>query len=492
MLKKCFLLCCLGFLACAPRKTLGADLPKAGPLFDEFDLTLAPGQRMEAAGPLFYSEEKDTERTWALPPWFSHTKDAGTDSEEYDFVYPLLTYDRYGAQYRWQLGQLLSWSGGPTQNESARNRFSLFPLYFQQRSSDPSQDYTALLPFYGHLKNRFFHDEIFFVMFPFYAQTRKKDVVTDNYLYPFFHLRHGDRLNGWQFWPLVGREHKEVTMQTNGFNEVETIGGHDKFFVLWPFFFNQTTGLGTSNVIWQQASLPTFYLQRSPPRDQTTVLWPFFSYINDREKKYREWEAPWPFFVLARGEGKTTTRFWPLFSHAHSPTLESDFYLWPIYKYNRVHSDPLDRHRTRILFFLYSDVAQKNTETGATQRRVDFWPLFTYHREFGGASRLQIAAVLEPFLPNNKSIERDYSPLWSFWRSEKNPTTGAASQSLLWNLYRHETLPASKKCSLLCGLFRYQSDAEGKRLRLFHFPAGKAKATAQIGAQLKKQTELKD
>jgi len=29
-------------------------------------------------------------------------------------------------------------------------------------------------------------------------------------------------------------------------------------------------------------------------------------------------------------------------------------------------------------------------------------------------------------------------------------------------------------------------------LRLFHFPAGKAKATAQIGAQLKKQTELKD
>ncbi len=160
------------------------------------------------------------------------------------------------------------------------------------------------------------------------------------------------------------------------------------------------------------------------------MLWPFFSYINDREKKYREWEAPWPFFVLARGEGKTTTRFWPLFSHAHSPTLESDFYLWPIYKYNRVHSDPLDRHRTRILFFLYSDVTQKNTETGATQRRVDFWPLFTYHREFGGASRLQIAAVLEPFLPNNKSIERDYSPLWSFWRSEKNPTTGGRRQPI--------------------------------------------------------------
>ena len=43
-----------------------------------------------------------------------------------------------------------------------------------------------------------FRDEIFFVMFPIYSQTRKKDVVTDNYLYPFFHLRHGDGLHGWQ------------------------------------------------------------------------------------------------------------------------------------------------------------------------------------------------------------------------------------------------------------------------------------------------------
>src|SRR6266404_5073648 len=385
-------LCCWGLAAEALSE--GSDLWNAGPLYDRFDLTLAPGHRTEALGPLFYSEEKETQWTWATPPLFSCTQDPGTESKEYDVLYPLLSYDRYGEQYRWHFLQILSWAGGPTQTESFRDRFDLFPLYFQQRSSDPSQDYTAVFPIYGDIKNRLFRDDIFFILFPCYSQTRKKDVVTDNYLYPFFHLRHGDALNGWQFWPLVGREHKEVTMQTNGFNEVETIGGHDKFFVLWPFFFNQTTGLGTSKVIWQQASLPTFHLQRSPQRDQTTVLWPFFSYINDREKKYREWEAPWPFFVLARGEGKTTTRFWPLFSHAHSSTLESDFYLWPIYKYNRVHSDPLDRHRTRILFFLYSDVAQKNTETGAAQRRVDFWPLFTYHRDFDGSSRLQIAAVV--------------------------------------------------------------------------------------------------
>ena len=39
--------------------------------------------------------------------------------------------------------------------------------------------------------------------------------------------------------------------------------------------------------------------------------------------KYREWDAPWPLIVFARGEGKTTTRVWPLYSRAHNATLES-------------------------------------------------------------------------------------------------------------------------------------------------------------------------
>ncbi|PYJ07755.1 MAG: hypothetical protein DME25_03105 [Verrucomicrobia bacterium] len=448
----------------------------ASPLFDDFDLTLAPGHRAEALGPLFYEEQKETQQTWAIPPLLSHTLDPATDSEEFDFAYPLFTYDRYGEQYRWQIFQLLNHSGGPTQLETARDRFSLFPFYFQQRSSDPSQNYTAVLPFYGHLKNRFFRDEIFFVLFPVFGETRKKDVVTDNYLYPFFHLRHGEGLSGWQFWPVVGHERKEVTTQTNILDEVEVIGGHDSRFVLWPFYMQRISGLGTTNQVWQQASLPAYDLVRSPARDQTTILWPFFSRIDDREKKYREWELPWPFVVLARGEGKTTTRFFPLFSRAHNPTTQSDFYLWPVYKYNRFQSEPLDRQRTRILFFLYSDLIEKNTQNGTARRRTDFWPLFTHHREYNGQSRWQALALLEPFLPNHKSIERDYSPVWSIWRAESDPKTGAASQSLLWNLYRRDVTPASQKCSLLFGLFHYQSDTTGKRLRLFYIPVARSKA----------------
>jgi hypothetical protein len=447
-----------------------ADWLHVGPLFDDYDLTLEPGHRTEALGPLFYSEEKDTRKTWALPPLLSHFQDPATDSTEFDFAYPVITYRRYGTESRLQFVQLLSFTGGQAQPEQNSRRITLFPFYFQQRSADPDRNYTAAFPFYGHIENRLFRDEIFFVMFPLYGQTRKGDVVTDNYLYPFFHLRHGEALSGWQFWPLTGYEHKDVTTRTNGFGETEIIGGHDNRFVLWPFFFKQKAGVGTDNPQTQQMLLPFYSFLRSPRRDSTTVLWPLITHVTDREQKYRAWETPWPLIVFARGEGNTTSRVWPFFSHAQNTNLESDWYLWPVYKFNRVHADALDRKRTRILMFLYSDTIQKNTETGAAQRRRDFWPFFTHWRDFNGSSRLQVLSILEPFLPNSKSVERDYSPVWSIWRSENNPRTGAASQSLLWNLCRRDTAPASKKCSLLFGLFQYQSNIEGKRVRLFYVP----------------------
>ena len=219
------------------------------------------GQRTEAAGPFFYDQRKNSEKTWAVPPLLSYDADPATESKEFDLLYPVLTYERYGMEYRWQLGQLLSFSGGQDPDDSTAKRFTLFPVYFQQRSSNPDENYTALFPLYGRLQNRLFRDEIFFVLFPIYGESRKRDVVTDNYLYPFFHLRHGEGLQGWQFWPLIGSEHKDVTTKTNGFGETEINGGHDKFFALWPVHFRQNNGIGTDN---PEKFRATAALQRAP------------------------------------------------------------------------------------------------------------------------------------------------------------------------------------------------------------------------------------
>jgi hypothetical protein len=123
----------------------------AGFLFDRFDLTLEIGRRTEAAGPFFYTERTEDESTLAFPPVVSFYKNSAVDSGELDFLYPLLTFENYGDEWRWQFFELLSFAGGRQADEFETRRFTLFPIYFQQRSkTDTNLNYTALFPFYGH------------------------------------------------------------------------------------------------------------------------------------------------------------------------------------------------------------------------------------------------------------------------------------------------------------------------------------------------------
>ncbi len=450
----------------------------AGPLFSEFPLTLSSGYRCEAAGPLFYSQQSESQRQWALPPLCCYTRTPEVDWTEMEILYPIISYRRFGGEYRLQIVEFFSFSGGRASLETGVRRFTIFPFYFRQRSPDTNLNYTAVMPFYGDLKNRLFRDETKLVMFPLYSETRKRDVVTDNYLYPFFDVRRGDHLTGWQFWPVAGVEHKTPFLRTNSLDEVETVGGYDKYFAAWPFYFKSRTGLGTTNEEASLTVVPFYSHTQSATRDETSYGWPLgCNVIEDRGKKCVEHDILWPLFVVARGE-RRVTRVFPFYSRASNPDLESVFYLWPVYKFNRLKSAPLERRRTRILFFLYSDMVETNTESGARFQRTDFWPFYTCHRDTEGGERWQAFALLEPFFPNNRSITREYSQAWSVWRCEKNHKSGAASQSLVWNLYRREETPRSKKCSLLFGVFQYQSGAEGRRWRVCHVTVGKKTARA--------------
>ena len=459
------LVICIGL---ATTVTAEENFQSAGFAFDHFSLTLDDGFRTEAAGPFYYSQQSGTEKTWALTPFFSCAQDPAVESHEDDLFYPLVSRIRYGHEFRWQIFQLISFAGGKQPDDADVSRFTLYPVYFQQRSTDTNLNYTAVVPFYGRLKNRLYHDEIYFVMFPIYAETKKNSVVTENYLYPFGATTSGNHLRGWQVWPFAGREHQDLTTHTNNFGDAETVGGHDKSFYVWPLYLRSDAGLGTTNVEKFRASIPFFATTRTPQLDVTSVVWPFFNWLDNREKNYREWQMPWPFVIFARGEGKTTDRVFPLFSRSHNATLESDSYLWPLWQFHRVHDGILDQRRAQVLFYLYSRLAEKNTETGKEKIRLEMWPFFEWQRGWHGEERLQVFALMEPFAPENRGIVRNWSPLWSLWRAEDNPKTGATSRSLLWNLYRRETAPAHKKVSLLFGLFQYQCDGEISRTQWFY------------------------
>src|SRR5947208_939445 len=99
--------------------------PSFGPAYDKFKVTLEAGHRTEAVGPLYYHEAREDAQTWASPPLFSYTLSKEVDYEEFDILYPILSYDRFGPEYRFHIFQLLSFAGGQTQSETNVHRFTL-------------------------------------------------------------------------------------------------------------------------------------------------------------------------------------------------------------------------------------------------------------------------------------------------------------------------------------------------------------------------------
>jgi hypothetical protein len=275
---------------------------------------------------------------------------------------------------------------------------------------------------------------------------------------------------------VVGRESKAITYKTNNLDEAELIPGHEKGFVAWPFLHRQRTGLGTTNAQTNTVFFPLFALQRSPSRDQSQYLFPFFTYIDDREKRYREWGFPWPLVDFARGEGKTGNRVWPLYSRVHNAAADSDFLLWPLYMHKGVHSEQYARDRSRVLFFLWSDVREKNVLAKTERRRRDLWPLFTHKHDYNGDERLQILAPLEPLVPNIRGIERGWSPIWSLYRDETNAKAGTRSQSLLWNLWRRDVNQERTRTSFLFGAVKTDKTSEGRRWGFFRRPSSPTNA----------------
>ena len=426
-----------------------------GPLAEEFPLTLRTGQRGEALGPLFYWQETPEAWGWGFSPWVSYQHEPGVERTQAEFLYPLVSFDQYGSQYRFHIVQFVSWSGGQSTVGPEKRRFTLFPFWFSQQSDDPAQAYKALVPFYGHLKGRLFRDEVRFAALPLWIQTRKRDVVTDNYFAPFVHVRTG-AAQGWQVWPLYGQEHRAPLVRTNALSDLpEVVPGHEKHFVVWPFWITDRQGIGSENPVTNTLSLPLFSTQRSKTRDNTTLMWPFFTHTVDRERDFEEWGAPWPFVGWADGPGKQARRVWPLWGRASNAEQQSEFVLWPFYTHKRMLTEDLDREQTRSVFYLWVDVAERDRRNGAEYRRRSLWPLFHHARDRQGRERLQVLALAEGAFPSNEGIARSWSPVWSLYRHERDAKTGRQSRSLLWNLWRQESGPEGVRNGLFFGLFHW-------------------------------------
>lgn len=440
------------------------------PLYDYRASDRADYQSLHLLGPILKYETKGFETEYAVRPLFYRAADDQGTSQT-DVLYPLFGHKSDKGSSSFHLLHLLNYDFGDRETGS-RNRSYLFPFFFYGEEEQGS--YGAFFPLWGTLYNWFGKDRISFRLFPLYSRTERDTTRVDNLLWPFFARISGENESGYKFWPIYGQSSKQ--------------GVYRKKFFLWPIFFSESKGLDSDNPEELRAAWPFYVSRESVESSYRAVLWPFFSRTVNRNKGYEVWNTPWPLVRITKGDDYHGFKFLPFYADETLDEKRQRWYLWPLYKIEEMNTELVERRRDRVLFFLYSDTRESQWETGESLRRVHFWPLFGY-QERNGVSHLHVLSLLEPFFPENQSLERLWSPLWRVYQ-QKWDAQGNHVVSLLWNLYWRErqgdsvawelfplieyrkVSDQSKGFKFLKGLVSYNSNADGKQLKLFYLPWG--------------------
>lgn len=452
-ISRAFFLCILLFLTSSANFSLGEEDFGFAPVFNvERD---AQSLEVDALGPFITSKKSDKTSEFGFRPLFYWAKDKESKSDEFDFIYPFTTYRRNDRDWRIQsFFYLISYESDEKESGFRERQFTIFPIIFAKMAEDKKDSYFALFPIYGRLRNKFLRDEINFYLFPLFLQTKKGETTNYSFLWPIFGYYTGGGQRGFRFWPLFGYRKRE--------------GALDEKFALWPIYTSRER-IFYGEKIDTLSVFPFYYSLDSPNVTQRTYLGPLFSHLVDRKRGVERWDAPWPFINFTRGK-KIEDRIFPFYANEVNGKDEEGFILWPLYRYNTLTLADYKRKRDTILFFLYSDIREEPiVEGGRSGRRIDVWPLFTYKRDREGNRSFHFLSILEPFLPGNEGIERNYSSFWRLyeWKEYKD---GRVVSSFLWNTFRAETGKNAKKVYFLGGLFGYRSDKYKKTIKLFFFP----------------------
>ncbi len=460
-----------------PAAASGADRPEPGsvltlwPLVDWRSSPQTDYTALHLLGPIGKWETKGEEREIALRPLFFFATSA--KSSQGDILFPLVR-TRSGSGYSSLNSINLLEDEDRTPDAGGGHTFTLFPFLFYDRSDRGGTSF-AVFPLGGRILHRFQRDEIRFALFPLYGQTRKGTTTVTNLLWPFFAFIDGEQEAGFKAWPLFGASSKS--------------GVYRKRFFLWPLVFDYDLDLDTDQPRHIRTFWPFYGSDSSPRRTSRVVLWPFFSFRDDREKGYKKWDFPWPIWGITRGEHRYGNRFLPLYAHDVDSEREKLWLFWPLYRFDRLDSPGLQRRRHSVLFFLYRDQREWSAdEEGERLHRVTFWPLFRYQR-YRGVAQFSLLALVEPIFPESEGVERNWAPLWRIYQG-KWDRHGNRVDSLLWNLFWLERRPEglamelfplfslresgkeSGEFALLKGLFRYQRDGRKRNIKLFYLPWG--------------------
>jgi hypothetical protein len=369
-----------------------------------------------------FCTKSDGRQISAVRPFWSSEK--STEGKGQDILWPLYTDRDFWYDSYWRF--LLYYNNGVDKEKSRGG--GVFPIIFWGKDKEDNP-YGGLFPIFGNLKDVAGYDRINFILFPCYASTSKDDVYGESYLwpivnwdkggstdkfrvFPFYGYNHrlGQYYNEFYMWPFVTTAKSENSRQPGGGWMVWPIVGHNKlgksdsWSYVWPFF----------RVI--QSDDDSLFDLHCP--------WPFIQYLRN--------ETP----------GKSTSEkvkkedklyIWPLWGNYEKSDSSYTFLLWPFFSYRD------DRGETKRIKWLWilplywgKDAWDKDGEKIETYHR--YWPFASYH-ETKEMTELRMFDIWPE--RNMKVIDRNLSPLWRIFRYYSEPDGSAEAWEFLWGVLSH-------------------------------------------------------
>lgn len=454
-----------------PRSPENESLMTIWPLIDYRTNSATKTSRLSILGPLLSFDTNPDDDISAFRPLFHTTKDHDHSRSASVYLFPLASSETTADVSRLEFLQIFQKNTfRKAEPEEKEEQTMLFPFYISGKS-EKYGPYTSVFPIYGDIYERFWRDEYHYVLFPLYGRTVKKGTTNSHYLWPFFSVTSGDNESGFGIWPLYGQAAKK--------------GVYKSSFTLWPIFSSEKRGLDTDEPSSRFTVFPLYSAFESPSVVSRTWLWPFFGYSSDSKKEEEERDYLWPLWLTVSGTKRNVVKFLPFYSAEKSEDATKNWYIWPLYRNDTMHSANYRQERDKVLFFLYTNRHESWPIDRKERQRTALWPLFLYTSTVEGEKTLSCPALLEPIL-DREGIEKLWAPLWRMYLHSWNDA-GDSSLSILWNLYWHDkssdytgweifpllryrSAESFQEVQFLKGLLHYQGTCTKRSLSLFWIP----------------------
>ena len=485
--------------------------PRSVTVFPFYNSYSSPEQRSVGVPPFYskYRDERVGRRTTHVlwPLWRSEKRDdswAYTERESTS-VLPLFHQmaeedERYGPN---QHQYLFPFYFQGTQAKQNGRYVIVFPFFWYAENArmvtplfpKRPQTFAAFWPFFGHFENYWNRHTIDYVLWPLFVRSIEgKDPEVDKithytFLWPIFGYYDSKVMGGFNVWPLVSR--------------VEKPDEYLRAYWLWPLgHYRYEVVPEWSDKRSEETWFLPFYADATTPKYNFDLVFPFYGDLEMKGRRSRGYALA----VYNTNENyrssirqhrllwfliRWTTRidpnpkagefvltpepmqgggFFPFYTKTWNSEKVRVSAPWPIYTY-RKDREAAQIYTRQFLFPFFGrtvkefPVAEGDSQPAKpTETKRYVWPFYRKTTLKNGHTYTNIPHFFPGLEVND--IDRNYSALWSVYRAERDPQTGARTDQFLGSVYKREKTDAGdvrKSVRLLVYSRTSQRGSDGSR-----------------------------